>query len=216
MERNEIARIWIEYLNESNFKRENGEQKYRDYVARINAYSKAKEIITTWPTVTPLSEVIEKIIDRTHAEIGNDDLEVFKKKLVYNIALQEQTNLMLFIHAPSIPAREGQENVLQKVRALLRAKMKNINSLREFYSAWTEPGDRIVPELALYLELYRGRRKGFNDRKMREIIKQFTKKSDDAETKYLDESAVNRVVAQARRIILNVEKGVFPGNYRSL
>jgi len=134
--------------------------------------------------------------------------------------------------------------VLQEVGMLLKSKLKDVESVRAFYQTWTEPGERIVPELGLYLDLYRGQKQGMNRDSLAKIALEFAKKiksgriksikakegnyttdkncrweqiknSGDTPDAYMSESQISRAIAIARKIIQNVEKGYFPGNYLS-
>lgn len=178
MDYKEICKLWIEYLKESNFRKENGESKYFAYVDRIKAVSQTRRL-TPWPTVRNISDYIETFIDRAYSEAnseGDTSFEHFKKKLIRNIKLAEQTSLLLHIHCPGIPPRGGQKNVLQEIGKLLKTKLQDVKNIREFYCCWTEPGERVTPELAMYLELYRAQKRGVKAKDLREVALKFAEK----------------------------------------
>ncbi len=81
MERKEIYKLWIEYLNESNFKKDNGEAMFLDYVNRLETLSKGQPLLTPWPTVQKLSDIVEHIIDEAHQQIINSGKEMSFEKL---------------------------------------------------------------------------------------------------------------------------------------
>jgi hypothetical protein len=223
MDRKDICKLWIEYLKESNFRKEKGEAAFLAYIERIEEKSDTRQL-TPFPSVRKISDIIEVLIDKAHSETiidGDPSFEHFKKKLIRNIKEQEKTSLLLHIHCPGIPPRGGKENVLKEVRNLLTEKLAEIRYIREFYLTWTEPGKRIDPEVELYLELYRGRKKGKKNKELQAVALRFAGKLDSnrlskEEDGYLDESQISRAIRYAKRILRNVENGHFPGDYKSL
>jgi hypothetical protein len=222
MDRKEICNLWIEYLKESNFKKENGEARFLSYIDRIKASSEIRRL-TPWPTVQKTSDMIEILIDQAHSQAnsrGDLSFEYFKKRLIENIKSQEKTNLFLYIHVPGISPRGGQKVVLQEVGRLLKAKLNDAKDIRDFYLTWTAPGERIVPELALYLKLYRLRNQGETNDQLAKIarksISKRLKKDENDDGGYESESQVSRAIGYAGKILRNVEKGCFPGDYKSI
>jgi hypothetical protein len=223
MESNEICILWLKYLRESNFKKEHGDEAYQAYIKRIKAHSEALSL-TPFPSVRKISQIIEPLIDQAHSETitdGDTSFENFKKKLIRDIKTQEQTSLLLHIHCPGIPPRGGTKNILEKVRDLLKKKLTEVKDVREFYLTWTEPGERIVPELELYLKLYRGQKRGLKIKELWDVAltlaekikrKRLSKENDV----YLEESQISRSIGYAKKILRNVENGHFPGKYKHL
>ncbi len=220
--RKNISKLWLDYLNASSFKEIHGEARYLEYISRIKASAKDPGPLTPWPTVCPISEILETLIDQAYNEaIQGDDtsFEKVKKRLMQNVKMQEETNLLLFIHSAGVRPRGGQEVVLQEVRTRLKEKMKNAEQVREFYQTWTEPGARVVPELALYLKLYKGQKQGKSLKALQDVALIFSKKIKSGRTTdeaYMSESQISRSISIAKKIIKNVEKGNFPGKYKPL
>lgn len=220
MEHKELCQLWIKYLRESNFRKDKGEAAFQSYVKRIKTIAKEQRL-TPFPTVRKISDIIEQVIDQTYSETSmNADppFDLFRKKLIQNIRFQERTSLLLHIHCPGIPPRGGQKAVLQEVGKLIKEKLSEIKTIREFYLTWTAPGERVVPELKMYLELYQKRKRGATISSLQEVAYQFAKNigsqrlSQDEEP-YLAESQISRAIGYAKQILRNVEKGIFPGNY---
>jgi|SRR3972149_6672675 len=221
MDHKEICQLWIEYIKESNFKKENGKAAYIAYINRIEAVSESRRL-TPLPTVRKISDIIGLLIDQAHSEAITDEdesFEHFKKRLIYDIKLLEQTSLLLQIHCPGIPPRGGQKAVIQEISTLLKTKLKEIPGVRDFYLTWTEPGERVDREIKLYLDLYRLQKKGHHNNELAIYASNFAKNSSSRRVKtdepvYIDGSQMSRAIGYARKILRNVEKGHFPGDYR--
>lgn len=224
MDRKEICNLWIEYLKESKFREVNGEAAYLAYVDRINAVCQTRRV-TPFPTVRKISDIIGSLIDQAHSETitdGDPSFDNFKEKLIRDVKAIEQTSLLLHIHCPGIPPRGGQEAVLKEVRKMLNAKLKDVEAVREFYLTWTEPGEKVVPELAMYLELYKGKtHHKLGMTRLQRIALSFaekigSKRMSKEEDGYFEESQIRRSIGFAKQILRNVENGSFPGDYKTI
>lgn len=226
MEQKEIQRLWIEYLKESDFKKKHGAAKYQGYIKRI----KSENPLAPWPIVRPLYEIIGSIFDRAESEaISDGDMSAknLRKRLLFNVKQIEKTSLLLMIHCPGIKPRGGQKEVKEEVGRLIKEKLKDTKKVRELYASWTAAGERIDPELSIYLALWRANKTA--NIKISELDKiaqaeaEKIKASREAtgestrevtEAYYQGESAIRRAIGYAERIIRNVESGIFPGEYK--
>ena len=232
MNQQEIYQIWIEYIKELKFCKEGtyfkkarrkapSEQAYIDNVKKNSETQR----ITPWPTVQKISDIIEDIIDRAHSEAmccdGDISLENLKKRLIYEIKLIEETNLLLQIHCPGVPPLGGQRAVLTEIGQLINAKIKDIKSVRKYFLAWTKPTGKVVPEVALYLKLYQAQKhQKMGIKGLEKIASDFAeisiRRQKGEKVEYNNQSQIRRMIDYAKRILQNVEYGFFPGDYKSL
>jgi hypothetical protein len=231
MHQQEICQIWIEYIKElklcngdTDFKKKHGETaSYQAYIDRVKEISKTRRL-TPWPSVRKISDIIEDIIDRAHSEAirdGDISFEHLKKRLMFDIKLIEQTNLLLHIHCGGISPRGGQKTVLAEIGKLINAKIKDIKAVREIYQTWTEPNDKVVPEVALYLKLYQAQKhQKMGIKGLEKIASDFAeisiRRQKGEKVEYNNQSQIRRMIDYAKRILQNVEYGFFPGDYKSL
>ena len=223
MDQKAFRELWIEYLKESNFKKKYGKADYDVYVKRI----KSGFPLSTRPTVRPFSDIIGIIFNAAESNAtiaGEMTVKDFKKWLLYEFFQWEQNSLLLHVDALNIKSPECRKAAVAKIGKLITAKRK---SIWDDSKRWTDPGRRIDPELSLYLTLYRESKKpGVKISELDKIAqaealkikanREACGKSDKKieEKFYNSESAIRRAIGYAERIMRNVERGIFPGEYK--